>query len=146
MNFSIVPSYMHHQLNHPHQSNLNFKTNFKKIAEEFCKQYYTTYDTNIHSLSNFFANDVLISFLHDDYIGFSSFKNSIIYHYHAERFIHHGMNVSVQPISDNALVINVNGSFSVNYTYNSFNFTETIVLQQNSKGEICVTNLILKIV
>lgn len=120
---------------------IDAKLNYKQIADEFCKYYYSKYDTNFDSLTSLYYPDSQFTYQDEEVSGFINLLNKIksngVY-----KFTHHNMKVNTQPIGSKHILINVYGTLSLNDSIYQNKFNETILLQRsedNNNFSICST-------
>lgn len=127
------------------ESSNNFiRNNYKKITEEFCKYYYNLYDSNFEKISDLFISDILITYLGDELTGYSKYYTKIRQH-GIYKFCHHKIFVTSQPVSNKFILININGTVTVNDSFIPNKFIETILLGRESNNKFFIYNLIFKL-
>jgi hypothetical protein len=123
---------------------VDVRNNYKTIAEDFCIKYYTIYDNNFMDLNNIYYAESQFTFLGNEIIGFSNFVNKLrdlgIY-----KFLHHNMNIVVQPIGPANLIITVSGFISLNSSLILNKFVETIFIQRDNNNLLYVCSTVFKI-
>lgn len=108
---------------------------YKEIGTEFCKNYYTAYDTNYQSLIYMFKPESLFTFLGEEMIGFNNVYARVTGHYAVQKFTHDIKAVDSQPVGTKTILITVSGLVRINdhiAPTNPFQpFVETFVLQKD---------------
>jgi len=109
----------------------------KNIAQEFCKQYYTQYDSNFANLSGFYRQDSIFTFLEEEYMGYQNLYNRMISHYGLQKLTHQIKTIDSQPLGAKTLLITVTGLIRANdHTMPNSQFShfvETMVLQKDDQ-------------
>lgn len=124
---------------------IDIRTNYKQLADEFCKYYYSLYDTNFYQLSNLYYQDAQFTYLDEEILGFNNFfeKLKINGNY---KFTHHQMNINAQPIGQNNLLISIVGTISINDSIYQNKFIETILIQKDDFNRILICSTIFKFI
>jgi hypothetical protein len=123
----------------------DFRIHYAEIGKQFCAQYYTLYDTNFSALSTLYHPNSCITFTGEECIGFNNYNNKVIYGGYYS-FLHHNVEITVQPLGHNLLLISSNGLISYNGSIFKHRFTETIILQQMDNNQIFVINSVLNFI
>lgn len=123
----------------------DIRHNYKQLAEELCKYYYTAYDNNFLELANVYYNDSQFTYQDHEFSGFNTFVQ-ILRGNNINKFTHHNMNVAAQPIGPNNLLITVYGSISFNDSIFMSKFIETIYLQKDDANILRICSTIFKII
>lgn len=124
----------------------DMRFNYKNFTEELCKIYYNYFDNNFIGLSNLFTNETICTFLDEELLGFNQLINRLN-QYGIHKFTHHNININSQPVNDRALLVNVNGTISVNNSNLVNKFTETILLiRSDYDSKYYITNYIFRLI
>ncbi len=135
-------------------SNYNFHNtptiavaNYKVIAEEFLKYYYTLYDNNYATLGALFTNTACITFVDEEFTKFGDLLKKINDDFKIYKFTHKNITYNSQQIGDKLIVINTAGYLSVNNSADGGRFTETIVIvrDDNNVNKYYINNAIFKV-
>lgn len=124
---------------------IDIRSNYQEITEEFCKYYYSIYDTNFIALSTLYYLESQFTFQNEEFIGFYNLVNKIKSH-GLEKFTHSNLNVNVQPIGQKNLEIIIYGHISLNDSIFSNKFIENVILQRDDNNRIFVISTIFKII
>lgn len=122
----------------------DIRYNYKKVAEEFCKEYYTRYDNNFLSLGEFFKSNSLITFMDEELTGFQNLCDRLRIS-NINSFRHIKFHVNAQPVGDDSVLLVVKGTISVNGNLSINNFTETVLIRRDSFNRFFVENAIFKL-
>ena len=123
---------------------IDVQENYRKIAEEFCKYYYTNYDSNFMELKDIYSDNSCFTYLDEEIIGFNSLVSKLgIMNIH--KFDHKSINVNAQPVGKTSLLILTTGTISVNNSIHVNKFSESILLQRNNDNKFVVYNTIFKL-
>lgn len=126
---------------------LNIQTDYKKVAVNLCREYYTEYDRNFSNLKRFFRQDTKFTFMEEEMIGFNLLENKVKYNYNISSFLHNINSIDVQPVGTRTLLINITGIVRVNDQSSSSKFTETLLLQHNANEKMWyIYNLIFRLI
>jgi hypothetical protein len=121
-------------------NNLNLQLNYKKIVEEFCENFYYTFDSQFDNLKNYFYGNALVTFADFETVGFDNVYNKC--KNHGIYKIRHGMtNISAQPIDQNHIFILSTGTISFNDGHYK-NYSESFIIEKKDV-HICIMNYIL---
>ena len=123
----------------------DIRYNYKQLAEEVCKCYYTAYDNNFLELANVYYNDSQFTYQDHEFSGFNTLVQ-VLRGNNINKFTHHNMNVSSQPIGPNNLLITVIGSISFNDSIFMNKFIETIYMQKDDANILRICSTIFKII
>ena len=123
---------------------IDLRSNYVYIAEEFCKYYYNTYDTNFSGLVNLYYNESQFTFLNKEYLGFNSLHNDI--KSNNLKFSHSDMHINVQPLGPKNMEICVTGKISFNDEIFAHNFTENLVLERDNYNRVYILSTIFKVI
>lgn len=121
------------------------QSNYQEIAQEFCKYYYTIYDTNFAGLNSLYYLESQFTFQNQEFRGFNNLLKAIISS-GIGKFSHSNLNVNVQPIGNKNFEILVNGSISLNDSIFDSRFIENMILQRDDNNRIYVISTIFKII
>lgn len=124
-------------------TNTNVMTDYKKIAEAFCLEYYTAYDDNIEKLRKFYHADAKFLYFDHEFNGFNEWYN-VIKHNNFYRFVHLNMDVNVIPICDSNLLITITGGIQINNS-GEIKFVENILLQKDNNNNFCICTTMFKL-
>jgi hypothetical protein len=124
---------------------IDVRGNFRKLTEEFCKFYYSTYDNNFPELENIYKYESIFTYLDEEFTGFSSVLQRIK-QYNIYRFTHHTLHINAQPVGDRTILINVDGTISINDSSTQQKFDETIILQRDNENHFSVYHTIFKLI
>lgn len=124
---------------------VDVKANYKKITEEFCKHYYSIYDTNFYALNNMYKPESCFTYLDEEMVGFNSISNKLK-QFNIYKFTHHTIDVNSQPIGDRTLLITTNGKLSINNSTYEQRFIETILLQRDDNNRFFIYHTIFKLI
>lgn len=116
-------------------------SDYKKIAEAFCLEYYALYDDNVEKLKKLYHSDAKFVYFDHEFTGFEEWLTALK-HNHFYKFTHMNMNVNVIPICDTNLLITITGKFRLNNYLGDHKFTENILLQRDNNSNnfyICTT-------
>jgi hypothetical protein len=114
-------------------------TDYKRIAEEFCLEYYKLYDDNVEKLKKMYHPDSKFVYFDHEFAGFDEWFKTIKYN-NFIKFTHMNMSVNVIPVSELNLLMTIIGTIYINNTERKF--TENIMLQKDNYGNnflICTT-------
>lgn len=124
---------------------VDVKLNYKQIADEFCKQYYTKIDTNFESLNIYYYPDSQFTYQDEEIISYvnllNKLKNNGIY-----KFTHYDMKVNTQPLGPKHLLIVVHGNLSLNDSIYQNKFMETFLLQREDNNHFLIYSQIFKLI
>nr|QBK89026.1 MAG: nuclear transport factor 2 domain protein [Mimivirus LCMiAC02] len=152
--------------NNSYHSLVDVKSNYKNITKKFCEMYYPLFDNNFFALEKLYKPKSLFLFIDEDLVGFNSVKHKML-NSNIQKFIHHKINVSSQPIGTNSILITTNGTVDIvcssntriddffndimstytgfgNHIY-SCKFFETIILKRNNNNKFYIYNTIFSI-
>lgn len=116
------------------------------IMNNFCKFYYDKYDNNFDELRSIYTDESLFTYLDEEIIGFSDYKNRIK-SYGIYKFIHYNISPTAQPVGNKTLIISVTGNIRVNYNPTTYKFSEVIMLQREKySNNYFVYNTIFKLI
>lgn len=108
---------------------------YKQLGAEFCKNYYTAYDTNYQSLVYMFKPESIFTFLDDEIVGFNNVYTKVINHYGIQKFTHEIKTIDSQPVGSKTILISVFGLVRVNDHITPTNpfqpFSELFFLQRD---------------
>ncbi len=124
--------------------NINVRLQYKNIAQKFCSEYYRIYDTNPRDLHRYYTPRSIFVYIDEELTGFNALYGKMM-HYNMYIFTHHTMNVSAMPVGINGILITVNGTMSINNSFEHIRFTETILLKKAYGTQFFAMNTILKI-
>jgi len=124
---------------------LDIRQNYKKLAEDFCRQYYSHYDNNFLELSHVYYPDSQFTYQGQEFTGFNTllkklFENGI------GKFTHYSMNITSQPIGPSHMLININGLVSLNDSIFTNKFIETLFVKRDDMNNLHVCSTIFKVV
>lgn len=117
---------------------------FRLIAEEFSKYYYTTYDNNFLELSNLCIPNTLFTYLDTELIGFNKLLEKIRYE-NIFRFNHKEIHINFQPVGNSGILISSHGTISLNDSIFENKFTETILINRDDNNRFYIVNSIFKL-
>lgn len=113
------------------QNSVDVRNTYKQLAQDFCQKYYSCYDNKFSDLSPLYLNNSQFTFLDNEIVGFNDLINKLksigLY-----QFTHYNMNVISQPLGNNNVIININGTISFNGSIFTKKFLETIILERNN--------------
>ncbi|QKF93730.1 nuclear transport factor 2 [Fadolivirus algeromassiliense] len=118
---------------------------YKNIADEFCKYYYTLYDSNFPMLHTVYYSDAQFTYQDVEFTGFNNLLHALINH-GIYKFTHHSLNITAQPIGPNDIMILVCGLLSLNDSIYQNKFVETIYLHRDEINNMRVCSTVFKIV
>lgn len=118
--------------------------NYKNITEQFCKTYYSTYDSDFTNLRKFYKQNSLFTFAGEEFVGFDKLLNRV-HNSGIHKFTHNNLSIDAQPFGDRCILINVFGRVSINYLVRSFPFVETLVIMKDINNSFYVYNTMFKI-
>lgn len=128
-----------------HPNLADVRLNYKQIADEFCKYYYTLYDANMALLSTLYYPESQFTYQDSEFNGFDNLLNGLrmngIY-----KFTHHSLNITTQPFGPANIIINIIGILSINDSIYQNKFIETIVLQRDDFNMLRIFSTIFKII
>ncbi len=124
---------------------VDVKVNYKRITEEFCRQYYSLYDNNFPGLSQMYKPESCFTYLDEEIQGFSNFVEKLR-QFNIYKFTHQSVNVNSQPVGDRTVLIVVTGKLCVNNSTYEQKFTETIMLQRDDQNRFFIYHTIFKLV
>lgn len=114
------------------------------ISRKFCELYYLKYDSDFNGLAQLFRDDVKISFIDNEFIGFNRLYQCFVSD-NIHKIIHSNIKWNCQPIANNAILINITGDIQINMNIVRKKFNETIVLRKFGYSYF-ITNCIFKII
>lgn len=123
---------------------IDLRSNYVHIAEEFCKYYYSTYDSNFSELANLYYNESQFTFLNKEYLGFNSLYNEI--KSNNLKFSHSDMHINVQPLGPKNMEICVTGKISFNDAIFTHHFTENLILERDNYNRMFILSTIFKVI
>lgn len=122
----------------------NSLTDYKKIAQDFCLEYYTLYDDDCTKLRKMYHSEALFLYLDNEITGFSNWlqilRNNSYY-----KFIHHNMHVGSMPINESNILMTITGTITLNNNSKENTFTETILLEKDKNNNFCICATIFKV-
>jgi hypothetical protein len=119
-------------------SNVNVMFEYKKIAQEFCLEYYTLYDDNVDKLKKMYHTEAKFIYLDHEINGFDNWIVALRQNGYY-KFTHYNMNINVIPLCNDNLSITITGKMSINNNQEQ-RFTENIMLQKDGNNfYICTT-------
>jgi hypothetical protein len=120
--------------------------NYRNLTEDFCHDFYTSYDRSLDNLKYFMNNKTYITYINQEFSGVNSWLDKLSDQQNIYRITHHSINITAQPlINSNKILLSVHGKISNNNNYNKKKYIETLVVElHNNKFTIC--NYIIKIV
>lgn len=124
--------------------NINVRRHYRKIAQKFCEYYYFIYDTNPFNLKKFYTPHSIFMYINEELTGFDAVYGKMLA-CNMHKFTHHSANVSAIPIDNGSILINVNGTLSVNNSIESVQYIETILLKRSYGNKFFILNTIFKI-
>ena len=124
-------------------SNLvNVMDSYREVTEGFCDHFYGHYDNDFPQIGKLFLNDTYVTYLDEELSGFTQLFDRIK-QYNIYNFKHHKLNVNSQPVGPRTLLLTVNGKISINHSFETHTFTETILLQRDDRNEFHIHNYML---
>jgi Nuclear transport factor 2 (NTF2) domain len=138
MSFTLFRSNNNSQL-------IDIRYNYKQLAEELCKYYYTAYDNNFMALANVYYDDSQFTYQDNEFSGFNTLLQALRGN-NINKFTHHNMTASAQPIGPNNLLIVVYGSISFNDSIFMNKFIETLYLQKDDSNVMRICSTIFKVI
>ena len=112
---------------------------YKQIGIEFCKSYYTAYDTNYQSLVYIFKPDSIFTFLEEEIVGFNNLHARVTGHYAVQKFTHDIKTIDSQPLGGKTMLITVTGLLRINDDISPNNpyqpFLESFILQKDDTSQ-----------
>lgn len=124
---------------------IDMRHNYKQIAEELCKHYYTAYDNNFQDLINVYYTDSQFTYQDQEITGFNTLLQKLR-ESGITSFTHYDMNVSAQPIGPSNILITVIGSISFNNSIFLNKFIETLYIQRDDSNVLRICSTIFKII
>ena len=123
---------------------IDIRHNYKELAEELCRYYYTIYDNNFQELANIYYADSQFTYQDQEITGFNTLLQKLR-ETTVSKFTHYDMNVSAQPIGSSNLIITVIGSIALNDSIFMNKFIETLYIQRDDANVLRVCSTIFKI-
>lgn len=124
---------------------IDVRKNFRKLTEEFCEFYYSTYDNNFPELAKIYKPESIFTYLDEEFTGFDSVFQRVK-QYEIYNFTHHILHINAQPVGDRTILINVDGTISTNHSSFRQKFDETILLQRDDQNNFSVFHTIFKLI
>lgn len=124
---------------------IDIRPNYKHIADEFCKYYYTVYDTNFPALSQLYYFDSQFTYQEQEFNGFNIWINGLV-NSGVHKFTHHSLNITAQPLSPSDLIITILGTLSVNDSIYQNKFIEILILRRDENNTIHICSTIFRLV
>ena len=121
---------------------VNYK--YKQIAEEFCKYYYNLYDNDFKRLASSFHPEAQFTVKDVEICGFDNYYKFLEQH-GLDKYTHHDIVVSCQPVGDSHLILTVNGTITISNSIFVNKFIETLFLQRNEFNRFYILSCMLKI-
>jgi len=142
-NYKIIMSFNLFRVSH--SNSIDIRINYKQLADEFCKYYYSLYDTNFILLNNFYNQASQFTFQDEEILGFNNLLEKLRSNGYY-KFTHNNMKINSQPIGQNNLLINILGNISINDSIFQNKFIETIILQKDNLNKFEIFSTIFKII
>jgi hypothetical protein len=119
---------------------VNLFNDYKTIAENFCKEYYTLYDDNVEKMQKLYHPEAKFVYFDHEINTYNSWLNALK-HNGFYKFSHGDMVVNVVPLNDTNLNILVIGKILINNGWTEHKFCENIMLQKDGDNcfYICTT-------
>ena len=117
---------------------------YKLCAEEFCKYYYATYDSNFNNLWSVYYTDSQFTYLDSEMVGFDNLCNGLRLN-GVLKFTHNNLVITAQPVGSAHLLITVVGTVAFNDTIFQNKFIETLLLHRHDSNRLYVCNTIFKL-
>lgn len=118
---------------------MNLRYTYKSYADDFCNEFYATYDTNFDNLVSYYKPESLITYLGEEFLGFEGLHHKILNCYFIQRFEHLITSIEAQPMGIRSLLITVHGNVKgivvndISSCYQSHPFTETFVVHLSER-------------
>jgi hypothetical protein len=131
--------------NNSHANNTSLLNNYDAVTKEFCKEYYYNFNLDHNLLSKYYKNTSLITFMDHEFMGFNQLNNFLnsqgIYN-----FKHYKFHVNPQPVSNDGLVIVVNGFLTLGNSPCLQRFNEVLMLKKDNNNNFFIYQSIFTIV
>lgn len=124
--------------------NLNLRTDYTQIGEEFRDVYYNLYDTNFFALDQMYDPKACITFMDDEFAGFTPFLNSVRGPRGIFKFDHSEVKTSTQPIGDSILLVTFTGLVNINNINFKRRYTETLILHKINATQMTIINSVFR--
>lgn len=125
------------------RTNAHVTMDYKRIAEEFCLEYYTLYDNNIESLQKLYHPEAKFVYLDHEFISFHNWSNALRCNNYY-KFTHNDMSINVIAVNNLNLLITITGTMIVNNSCLEQKFTENILLQKDVGNNFYICTTIFK--
>lgn len=126
--------------------NFVIRNSYKKIAEEFCRFYYTNYDNSFMELVHLYTADSKFTFLDNEIIGFNNLYDLLVNKYGVKSIAHNVTSVYSQPLGDKTVLVQAVGEVIINNCGVKEKFVETFILQYSTQFNsffVCGTTFIV---
>lgn len=124
---------------------INIREQYRMLTEEFCKQFYGTFDSNYPLLAHYFMNDVHITYFDEELNDFNKLSQKWASE-NIQKFNHQSLQINAQPIDEKSLIINIVGTLTINLSNISNQSIETIILKYDDSNKLCICNYTFKII
>ena len=131
------------------ESNLGFldiRTCYKKIAFDFCNNYYRIWDTNFPMIKDVYNNNPKITYFDRNFKNINTWSNYINNYQGVNKFEHINFSGTAHVLDRSNILIHVTGTITVNNSIYWRKYSETIIIRKNIWDKWYVTNSIFKLI
>lgn len=115
---------------------------WQTVGEQFIQHYYNTFDTNRPELASLYAEQSMLSFEGEQFMGIQAIFNK----YNSLGTIKHVLkSIDVHPTINDGIVCFVNGDLFIGEDTNGVKFAEVFLLQNGGSAGIYVHNDIFRL-
>lgn len=119
----------------------NVFENYREITESLTKDFFQCLDSDLYNMHNYFTDQVLITFLNSEFIGYNTLYNEMSKD-NIWKLKHSNLNCCGQPLDNNSILITVTGDVQVNGSFVKNSFTTTLVLNKDNSDNFMIENWI----